>query len=131
MWKQFGIAIVTIAVMDAVWLGWLMSGFYRKHLAHLARMADGSMDPVWPVAVLVYPALAAGILFFVLAQAKSPTSALALGALFGLITYGVYDLTNHAIMRDWPAILTVTDMAWGTFLCGVTSWVSYTAGKSL
>ena len=126
MWSQFGIAIVTIIAMDALWLGWLMKDFYRRHLGHLARMADGGLDPVWPVAALVYPVLAGGITVLVLGRAKSPIEALTLGAFFGFVTYGVYDLTNHSTLRGWPAVLTVTDMAWGTLLCGTAAWLAYT-----
>jgi uncharacterized membrane protein len=37
-------------------------------------------------------------------------------ALFGLITYATYDLTNLATIKDWPIIVTVVDMIWGTVL---------------
>lgn len=124
MWpRQFLIALVSFAVLDYLWLGLLMKDFYRRHLGHLARMSDGAMAPVWPVAALVYPALAAGLTVFVLSRARSPREALLLGAFFGLCTYGVYDLTNHATLRDWPATLTLVDMAWGTVICGTTAWI--------
>ena len=119
----FLLSLVSFAVLDALWLGVLMKGFYRQHLGHLARMADGGLAPVWPVAALVYPALAIGLTVFVLGRAKSPIEALWLGALFGLVTYGVYDLTNHATLRDWPAVLTVVDMTWGAVICGASGWI--------
>lgn len=126
MWTQFGIAMVALVVLDALWLGLLMKDFYRRHLAHLARMADGGLDPIWPVAALVYPTLAAGITVLVLMRAKSPLEALYLGAFFGFVTYGVYDLTNHSTLRDWRAVLTVVDMTWGAVLCGATAWITAT-----
>jgi uncharacterized membrane protein len=52
--------------------------------------------------------------------------ALALGAFFGAVSFAVYDLTNHATLRDWPATMTVVDIAWGAFSCGVTSWIAAT-----
>jgi uncharacterized membrane protein len=75
------------------------------------------------VAALVYPALAGGLTVFVISRARSPLEALALGAFFGLCTYGVYDLTNHATLRDWPATLTIVDMTWGAVICGATAWI--------
>ena len=122
MLRQFLLALASFVVLDGLWLGVLMKDFYRRHLAHLARMADGGLAPVWPVAALVYPALAGGVTVLVLARAKSPGEALALGAFFGLVTYGVYDLTNHATLRDWPAILTIVDISWGVAICGLTAW---------
>ena len=123
MLLRFLLSVVTLIVFDAVWLGLVMSGFYRRHLAHLARMHDGRLAPVWPVAALVYPVLAIGVTVFVLNRARTPVEALMLGALFGFVAYGLYDLTNHATLRDWPALLTVVDIAWGAALCGGTAWV--------
>lgn len=122
MVKQFFLAMAGFVVLDGLWLGVLMKDFYRRHLGHLARMADGGLDPIWPVAALVYPCLAGGVTVLVLARAKSPGEALLLGAFFGLVTYGVYDLTNHSTLRDWPAILTIVDIAWGATICGATAW---------
>lgn len=129
MWTQFGISMVTFIVLDAVWLGFVMADFYRRHLGHLARMSEGRLDPIWPVAALVYPALAGGLTVLVISRSRSPLEALALGAFFGLVTYGVYDLTNHSTLRDWPAILTVTDMLWGAVLCGTTAWITFTLAR--
>jgi len=53
------------------------------------------------------------------------------GALFGLITYATYDLTNFATLENWTLLVTVVDMAWGTILCGLTTWMSVWAGKRL
>ena len=120
---QFGRALVTLVVLDAVWLGLLMKDFYRRHLAAMARMADGGLDPFWPAAALVYPALAGGLTVLVLSRTRQPLEALALGAFFGLVTYAVYDFTNYATLRDWPVVLTVADIAWGTCMCGSTAWL--------
>ena len=38
------------------------------------------------------------------------------GAVFGLVAYATYALTNHAIMRGWTPLMTGADMAWGTVL---------------
>jgi uncharacterized membrane protein len=47
------------------------------------------------------------------------------GALFGLITYATYDLTNLATLRDWPLLVTLVDMAWGSVLGASVSIVTY------
>jgi len=130
MLTHFGIALGALIVLDGLWLGVVMKNFYRQHLSHIARMADGGLDPIWPVAALVYPAIAAGLSVFVLSRARTPLEALALGALFGAITFAVYDLTNHATLRDWRTSMTVIDIAWGAFSCGVASWVAATLTRS-
>jgi uncharacterized membrane protein len=124
--QQFGVALLALIVLDGVWLGVLMTDFYRRSLSHLARMSGGSLDPIWPVAVLVYPVIACGLTVLVLTRARTPLEALMLGAFFGAVAFAVYDLTNQATLRDWPAALTIIDIAWGAFSCGVASWIAAT-----
>ena len=124
MLRHFALALAALLVLDGLWLGVLMKNFYRRNLSHLARMADGGLDPIWPVAALVYPVIAAGLAVLVLARARTPMEALALGAFFGAVTFAVYDLTNHATLRDWSATMTVVDIAWGAFSCGMASWAA-------
>lgn len=124
MLRQFGIAIVSFILLDALWLGFAMNAFYKRHLAPLARMSGDNLAPIWPAAALVYPLLAAGVTVFVLGRARSPLEALALGALLGLVIYGVYDLTNYSTLRHWSLTLVMVDMAWGAVLCGSTAWLT-------
>jgi uncharacterized membrane protein len=52
------------------------------------------------------------------------------GAAFGFVAYATYDLTNHATLRNWPTLVTIVDMAWGTFLtaavAGIATWITLT-----
>ena len=129
--SQFGIALVSFMLLDALWLGFLMNGFYKQQLAPLARMSDGNMTPIWPAAAVVYLCLALGVTMLVVARARSPLEALALGALLGLVIYGVYDFTNYATLRDWPLALVLVDVTWGAVLCGATAWITATLARAL
>ena len=51
------------------------------------------------------------------------------GALFGLVTYATYDLTNLATLEGWPVLLTVVDLTWGTVLSAAVTLVSVWVGK--
>jgi uncharacterized membrane protein len=57
--------------------------------------------------------------------AQSPARAFVYGALFGFFAYATYDLTNLATVKDWPIIVTIVDLIWGTVLCGAVAWGSY------
>ena len=46
-----------------------------------------------------------------------------MGALFGFFAYSTYDLTNLAVIKNWPVGLTFLDMAWGTLVSGVSASV--------
>jgi len=52
-------------------------------------------------------------------------------ALFGLITYATYDLTNLATLKDWPVMISVVDMAWGTTLSVIVSYAGLMIGRRL
>ena len=65
-----------------------------------------------------------GIMVFVLPQAGGVWwKSLLFGAFFGFVVYGVYDLTNYAVLKDFPGIMVVVDMAWGATICGVCSLI--------
>lgn len=123
-WQGFAVALGVLCVLDGLWLGVVMRDFYRESLASIARMRDGGLDPIWPIAVLVYPVIAGGLTVFVINRATSATEALMFGVLFGMVTFAVYDLTNHATLRDWRWTMTVIDILWGGFSCGTASWVA-------
>jgi uncharacterized membrane protein len=111
---QFLATVVAFIVIDGVWLGLVARTFYRRHLGYL--MAE---KPNWAAAGIFYLLYAIGLTVFVVIPASDAGSVLEglwRGALFGLVAYATYDLTNHATVRDWPAIVTGIDLAWGTAL---------------
>ena len=113
--KLAALGAVAFMVLDGVWLGVLMKNFYRDQLAPIVRLADGGIAPNWPAAFAVYALLGTGIALFVIPRAPTVSlAAAAYGALFGFVVYGVYDFTNYSTLRQWPFVLTLADVAWGT-----------------
>jgi uncharacterized membrane protein len=113
------------AMLDALWLGAVMTSFYREQLRPIARMADGGLSPHWPAAAAVYLLLGAGVALLAVPRATTLPTAFAAGAMFGAIVYGVYDFTNYATLRQWPFAVVLVDVAWGTFagaLCTAAAW---------
>jgi uncharacterized membrane protein len=58
-------------------------------------------------------------------QKSSFSAAILTGALFGFCAYATYDLTNLATIKDWPLIITIVDLIWGTFLTAAVSGITY------
>lgn len=114
-------ALIVLALGDLVWLGIVMRDFYRANVGHL--MGD-SVN--WTPAVLFYFLYTAAILFFVVypTTGKPLTTTLGVGALFGLSVYAVYNLTNMAALRGWPATLGTLDIVWGALLTAAVSGVA-------
>ncbi len=124
--------MVIFAFLDGIWIGYLMLNRYKEWIGSLASLnADGSFNINFIAAVLVYVCLAAGIVFFVLPRTSglSTLGVFFTGAFLGLIIYGVYDLTNAATLSRWPLNLVLTDIAWGAFATGITSYVVTNLGK--
>jgi len=112
--KLAALGAVVFMVLDGIWLGILMKNFYRDQLAPIARLANGGFAPNWPAAFVVYVLLGTGIALFVIPRAPTLSLAAGYGALLGLVVYGVYDFTNYSTLRQWPFLLTIADVAWGT-----------------
>ena len=75
-----------------------------------------------------------GLLVFVVVpglRTGSTKKVLILGALFGLITYATYDLTNFVSLKDWPWIVTALDLLWGEMLATSVGYLGFLAGKWL
>jgi uncharacterized membrane protein len=124
--KLYLATLVAFFAIDMLWLGLVARTFYRKHLGFLM-----SPSPNWIAALIFYLLFILGILVFVVLPGLEDNSlkvTLLRAALFGLISYATYDLTNLATVKDWPLIITVVDLAWGTF---VSVAVSFMAGKWL
>lgn len=130
MWlKLYLIALPVFLALDLLWLGLVAKAFYRDRLGWL--LAD---KPDWVAATLFYLVFVAGIVFFVVAPALERASwrhALFAGAFFGLVTYAAYDLTNQALTRDWPVLVTVVDLAWGAALVAMVSLVTFVVAQRL
>lgn len=115
----FGASLVILAVLDLIWLGLIMPGFYRANIGHLL-----SDTVAWLPAIAFYFLYTAGVFLFAVLPAmreRSIRRAATLGLLLGLLAYGTYDLTNQATMRGWPFVVTLVDMAWGAVLTGAVA----------
>jgi len=127
--KLYFATLIAFFAIDLVWLGLVARTFYRKYLGFL--MAP---SPNWLAAVIFYLLFVVGLLVFAILpglEAGSLKTTLRRAALFGLIAYATYDLTNLATVKDWPLIVTVVDLVWGTVLSVAVSVAGYMAGKWL
>jgi uncharacterized membrane protein len=121
--KLYIIALPVFLALDMAWLGLVAKNFYAKRIGFLMKT-----DINWTAAVLFYLLFIIGLVLFVIMPAVGKGSwvhALLFGALFGLIAYATYDLTNLATLKDWPLIVTIVDLAWGAVLAGSVSMVTF------
>lgn len=126
--RRVGIALALTAVvfgaLDAVWLTLGSGDLYARMIGHLlAEMVD-------PVAAGVfYVIYVLGLVHFVVRPGLARASlgpSLRDAFAFGVVTYATFDLTAMAVMRDFPAVVAVVDIAWGASVCTLTTAVVLT-----
>lgn len=114
---QVIVTLLLFTLVDLVWLVRVAPKLYRKYIGHL--MSD-RVNLVG--AGLFYIVFIVGLVYFVIGpNINDPLMAFLSGAMFGLVTYATYDLTNLATLKSWPVTITVIDLIWGTFVTAVTS----------
>lgn len=118
----FVVILISMIFLDKIWLGNIARSIYMGALGPFLRKSDGVITPIYSAAIAVYVLLAIGILCFVIPRANGNyLHAFLWGALFGAITYGIYDFTNYALLANWPFKITFIDMGWGMIVCGLAS----------
>lgn len=120
---HFAVTAGIFIIIDLIWLTAVAGKFYKQQLGGLL-LPKAKLVP----AVIFYLLYVAGIVIFVLDPALehgSLTYALGHGALLGLLMYATYDLTNLSTLKNWPVLVTVVDLAWGTFVTAATATAAY------
>jgi uncharacterized membrane protein len=130
--RSYALAYVATAVAlvlaDSVWLT-TMIPIYREGLGDLL-----APRPAFAPAIVFYAMFPVGIVVFAVSAGWAAgrwRSALVRGALFGLLAYATYDLSNQATLHGWPLRITLLDMAWGTVLSALAASAGYFATARL
>ena len=103
-------------VLDLAWLGLVARGLYVSALGPLMRP-----ETFWPAAALFYVFYVAVIVAWAVLGTESPRAAARRGAALGFVAYTTYELTNWAVLRDWPAWIVPVDIVWGVVLTAVAA----------
>lgn len=129
IFKLYFIALPVFFAIDMVWLVVVAKNFYSQQIGFLMKIT-----PNWAAAIIFYLLFIVGLVVFVIEPAVSLNSwqrAVAFGAFFGLVTYATYDLTNLATVKNWPILVTVVDLIWGSLLSASVSVVSFFIAKKV
>ena len=112
-------AAVVFGVLDFLWLSNAAPRLYRPAIGEI--MAE---QVRWAPALIFYALYLVGVTVLVVLPALKEGGVfkgLWSGALFGLVAYATYDLTNQATLRVWPSHLTLIDVTWGAFATATAS----------
>ena len=120
--KLFTASAIVFLIFDLFWLLVVSKKLYQAFIGEL--LGDVKITP----AIIFYFIYVIGVVFFVLIPGIDRQSifyTIFSGALFGLISYSTYDLTNLATIKNWPVAMTIIDLIWGTSITAVTSAIVY------
>ncbi len=117
MIQQFLLTMLLLLIFDVVWL----TANAPTSRALFAAIQGSPLEIRWIPTTIAYILLGIGLVAFVILPALSMTDAALKGILYGLIVYGVYDMTNYATLTKYTLRFSVIDILWGCVLCGTTA----------
>lgn len=125
------LTIATLLALDVVWLGTTLEPLYRPNMGGLL-----SAKPNLYAGAAFYVLYAFGLSYLIVLPAVSSDSVNRIdltirAGLFGLVAFATYDMTGLSVIRDWSLMLSVIDMAWGTFAAVTAANVAVTGLRLL
>jgi len=123
------LSALIFTIIDIIWLSYSVKNFYRPNLGQLLND-----KPVIWAAILFYFLYIFGLAVIVIHPAINYDSIINVfwkGAVFGLVAYGTYNLTNMATLKGWSPIVVMVDMFWGGFLTAISAYSGILIAKKL
>lgn len=120
---NFVIILILIIIMDAIWFKFTLPS-YKKVIENIQNIPfQLNLIP----GIISYLFLAFGLAYFVIPRLNtgSLSEAFWYGGMYGLIVYGVFNLTNMTLFQNWNLSITFIDLLWGTFNATLVSYLSY------
>ncbi|MEP6607327.1 MAG: DUF2177 family protein [Burkholderiaceae bacterium] len=117
-----GAVFVTV---DLLWLTLVMSKSFKAEMPQLFLE-----QPKLVPAAVFYALYPLGLAVFSVLPATASQDwirSVALSALFGLLAYTTYELTNLATLKGWSTQIALMDIAWGTVLSASAALTAYFA----
>ena len=114
---------LVFVIVEALMLTFFMAPFFSKHIGHLMRSQINLY-----ITLLYYLLYVAGVFYFCYFSGfkfGSLQQTLISGFLLGLLCYGVYDITNFLVLKDWKIQMTLVDMFWGGIVTSLISGVGF------
>ncbi len=117
-------SLLAFLSLDMIWITQVASPWMKKAVPHL--MAP---NPNFYAAGIFYIIYLSSLIFLIISPALSQRTAMTTLAIqafiYGFAAYATYDLTNLAVMKNYPVSMALADMVWGGILTMVTALIIY------
>ena len=119
--KALVLSVIFFLVLDALFIG----AFMKDWQSLLLRVQGEKMEVRMLSALAVYVIMVLAWVYFVYRPFlvhKSVSEAVKTGAILGFCIYGVFELTNFAIIKKWDMKFVLMDTFWGAALYALVSY---------
>ena len=119
--KVIVLSIVLFLVLDALFIGAMMKNWQSL----LLRVQGEKLEVKMLSAIGAYIIMVFAWVYFVYKPYlihKNIWTAVKTGAVLGFVIYGIFELTNHAIIKKWDFNFVIMDTVWGSVLYALVSY---------
>ncbi|MDD1475520.1 DUF2177 family protein [Arthrobacter sp. H16F315] len=121
---SYAVTAVIFAVIDVAWITIVANRQYESQIGDLLAPSVNLAG-----AVVFYLVYVAGIVHYGVQpnhQAATLRQRVLGAALFGFFSYATWALTALAVLKDFPVLVALTDIAWGAAVCSAVTWLTAT-----
>lgn len=106
---------ILLILVDSAYL-YFTQKMFGEMVVRIQRVA---MQVRWWSGAVVYVFAAVLLYLFIIKNGRPIWEA----GVLGLATYGIFDFTNHAILKNYDLNIAVMDTVWGGTLFATTTWI--------
>ena len=125
MWQSYLVGWFTFLILDTLWIRLLVSRFYLEHVPNILSLESGHIKANVLPAIIFYHIYYHCVFYLAVYKASSLKESLTTAAILGLMSYGTYVFTNHAIMKQWSWLISLSDLTWGIILTAAIAFSAY------
>jgi uncharacterized membrane protein len=120
--------IVSIIVfsVDYIWLKFYSNVYGDR----IEKVQKEKLKVKYIPVVICYTVMLAGLNYImnIKSKPKDMNDAIKRGAIFGFVSYTIFNSTNMAIFKEWDEKISLVDTTWGTILNGLAGGLYFYFG---
>ena len=126
--KIYLFTLTTLLVIDGLWLNVFSGHLYKtnlnKHLSSSPNLLAGL------IFYLIYAFAIDYLVVFDEIEKPKFKRALFKALVIGIAAYSTFDLTGEAVFKNWPTLVSMIDIAWGSTVTILTAYLTINIFKS-
>ena len=113
--------MLVMLMLDFLWL----HNDFLQAIKMIETIQKSPFEIKYAPAFITYVLMVLGLYTYVIPNMDGTIkTAFIKGGLFGFILYGVFDMTNMAIFKEYSLRVALLDILWGTLLFTISGYVS-------